>query len=394
MADRKAVHFKLDSVSYANPITNDGCPYCGSSNTVKNGWRDTPKGRIQRFECKKCYRRFSDPQSKSLNSTSQGTGDRITKENANEMTVSETIIGNSETVISPQLDQLIIQYTNHLLKQAQKPSTITGKVKLLKRMHKLNAPLLDPEEMKLFIAKQTAWSSGRKRNAVHAYTSYLEMMGGTWDPPYYESLPKPIWIPLETEVDQLIAACSPRNAAFLQLLKETGMRPGEAHVLTWKDIDHPIKKVHITPEKGSNPRTLPISDKVIAMLFKLKSDSQYVFKTTSLKHFGDGYRKQRKRIAVKLDNPRINQIQFKTLRHFYATKFYYDYKDILTLKYNLGHKNIKNTMVYTHLVNFPKDDKWVPAIAKNSDEACHLIEAGFQFEASTPEGYMLFKKRK
>lgn len=54
----------------------------------------------------------------------------------------------------------------------------------------------------------------------------------------------------------------------------------------------------------------------------------------------------------------------------------------------LGHKNIKNTLVYTHL-----DDEYVSKVAWNLEEACKLIEAGFDYVTAI-EGAKLFKKRK
>jgi hypothetical protein len=42
----------------------------------------------------------------------------------------------------------------------------------------------------------------------------------------------------------------------------------------------------------------------------------------------------------------------------------------------LGHRNIKNTLVYTQLVNFESSD-YQSATAKTVQEAEKLIEAGF-----------------
>ena len=57
-------------------------------------------------------------------------------------------------------------------------------------------------------------------------------------------------------------------------------------------------------------------------------------------------------VAAKLNNLTINRITFKTLRHYKGTMEYHRTKDILHVMEVLGHKNIKNTLVYTHLVNF------------------------------------------
>ena len=204
---------------------------------------------------------------------------------------------------------------------------------------------------------------------------------------------KPIWIPQEYEIDQLIAGLSPRYAAFCQLLKETGARPIEAHNLRWDDIDFKRRDVNITPAKKGNPRTLKLSNELLAMILKQPRRTEYIFKSTILKHFSDGFRRQRKRIAKKLQNPRIERISFKTFRHFKGTKLYSETKDILLVKITLEHRNIKNTMVYTHLVDLGEDD-YVTKAATNKEEACDLIELGYEYVVTTPDDYMVFRKRK
>lgn len=234
---------------------------------------------------------------------------------------------------------------------------------------------------------------GRKENAVHAYSSFLQIIGGKWEPPRYRRVEKLPWVPTETEVDQLIAGCSHRIATFLQLLKETGMRPGEAWIVRWIDLEFNDKKVRVTPKKRSRPRILKLSNKLVAMLKALPQKSEYVFKSGLLKHFRGGFARQRRRIAAKLKNPQINRISFRTFRHFKATMEYHKTKDILHVMQILGHKNIKNTLIYTHLVDF-KSNEFISKVAKTADEASTLVEAGFEYICTTPEDLMLFRKRK
>lgn len=59
----------------------------------------------------------------------------------------------------------------------------------------------------------------------------------------------------------------------------------------------------------------------------------------------------------------------------------------------LGHKNIKDTLIYTHLVNF-KTDEFISKVAETAEKASKLVEAGFEFVLTTPENLMLFRKRK
>ncbi|MEM4733784.1 MAG: hypothetical protein QXD70_04565 [Candidatus Bathyarchaeia archaeon] len=58
----------------------------------------------------------------------------------------------------------------------------------------------------------------------------------------------------------------------------------------------------------------------------------------------------------------------------------------------LGHKSINNTLLYTQLVNF-KDDEYTSAIAHSIEEACKLVEAGFEYVCDFG-AYKLFRKRK
>jgi hypothetical protein len=75
-----------------------------------------------------------------------------------------------------------------------------------------------------------------------------------------------------------------------------------------------------------------------------------------------------------------------------ATMEYAKTKDILHVMQILGHRNIKNTLRYTQLINFPNDDFACKA-AKSVQEATELIESGFEYVCEV-DGTKLFRKRK
>ena len=180
-------------------------------------------------------------------------------------------------------------------------------------------------------------------------------------------------------------------ATFLQLLKETGIRCGEACQLKWTDVDLVNNSVRVTPEKGGNPRNLKISNKLVSMLSAMLKDSAKVFNSNT-DVMRRNFTRQRKRIAAKLKNPRINQITFHTFRHWKATMEYHKTKDILHVKELLGHKSINNTLIYTQLVSF-EDDEFTARVAHSEKEACELVEAGFEYVCDF-NGNKLFRKRK
>jgi len=286
----------------------------------------------------------------------------------------------------------ILEFAWKLKKQGYAESTINGRVKLLRRLVKLGANLYDAESVKEAIASQNC-SEGRKELAVEAYSSFLSTFGGKWDPPKYRRVEKLPFIPTETEIEQLIAGCSctKRLMAFLQLLKETGIRCGEACRLQWTDIDFERNAVRISPEKRSNARMLKISNRLVAMLQALPKTSQKVF-GVSVDAMRKSFARQRIRLARKLENPRLLQITFHTLRHWKATMEYAKTKDILHVMQLLGHRNIQNTLIYTHLVSF-KEDEYIAKVAHTEEEVCKLVEAGFEYVCDY-NGSKIFKKRK
>jgi len=187
-------------------------------------------------------------------------------------------------------------------------------------------------------------------------------------------------------------------STFLQLLKETGMRCGEAWRIEWNDVDTETKTVRIAPEKHSNPRIAHISPKLAAMLEALpKTYGTRIFSNAQSRL--DQHRniliQQRKRTANKLQNPRLLRITFHTLRHFKGTMEYHRTKDILHVMQTLGHKNIKNTLLYVQLAEelFRDQQEYVSKVAKTEKDACTLIDAGFEYVCDF-DNARIFRKKK
>lgn len=144
------------------------------------------------------------------------------------------------------------------------------------------------------------------------------MLEMEWQKPRFQEITRLPLIPIEAEIDALIAGSGWKTSAFLQLLKETAMRPGEAVNLTWCDLDLISKTVRVTPEKGSNPRIFAVSDKLLNMLLSIKERNQVrdpdrIF-ARQLRHIRRYFERVRKRQAFKLQNPRLKKIMLKTFR--------------------------------------------------------------------------------
>jgi len=71
---------------------------------------------------------------------------------------------------------------------------------------------------------------------------------------------------------------------------------------------------------------------------------------------------------------------------------YHKARDILHVKEILGHKSLNNTMLYTQLIGFNNDD-YTANVAHSEEEACKLVEAGFEYVCDFNEN-KIFRKRK
>jgi site-specific recombinase XerC len=129
------------------------------------------------------------------------------------------------------------------------------------------------------------------------------------------------------------------------------------------------------------------------MISLLQQKNEYVFKPNP-HSIRQNYYKQRKKLTVELQNPRIRAIKLHTFRHWKATKEYHKTKDILHVMRLLGYKNTKNTIIYTQLVNF-KNNEYHVSHAKSLEEKNKLIEAGFEYVRYSHKGEVaIYKKPK
>jgi hypothetical protein len=50
----------------------------------------------------------------------------------------------------------------------------------------------------------------------------------------------------------------------------------------------------------------------------------------------------------------------------------------------LGHRSLNDTMIYAQLISF-KDDDFTTTVAHSEEEACKLVDAGFDYEQTWKE---------
>jgi integrase len=183
----------------------------------------------------------------------------------------------------------------------------------------------------------------------------------------------------------LIIAASKKLATLLQILKERGVRLGEALSLEWTDIDFERNVIRVNhPEKGSNPRILIMGKKLANMINTLPKQSQMVL-SRKPQTCETALWSLRRKIAFKLQNPRLQSITFHTFRHWKATTEYHKTHDIFHVQRILGHKNIQNTAIYVTLENSifqTESNDFHVAVAKTMEDACKLLEVASNISAT------------
>jgi len=117
-----------------------------------------------------------------------------------------------------------------------------------------------------------------------------------------------------------------------------------------------------------------------------------IFPTNS-SYISDVYRRHRNALAKKLQIPAMAQIRLYDFRHYYASMLYHKTKDLLHVKTALGHKDLRQTLRYTQLLETTEDDEYHCKVATTVKEATQLIEKGFEY-VTEKDGIMMFKKRK
>ncbi len=289
----------------------------------------------------------------------------------------------------------LIGFAWWLKKQGKANETIEDYVRMLRLLVEMHADLQNPESVKEVLAssqKSNRW----KALATASYSMFLKWKGMRWEPPKVIVTRKIPFIPTEEEIDALIAGCGFKTSTLLRLLKETGMRIGEALRLRWIDIDFQRRIIILNqPEKNGMSRMFQVSSELIGMLSKLPKDNGRVFGSSKGSLSACFYR-QRKRIATKLGNPRLLKIGFHTLRHWKATMEYHKTKDILHVKELLGHRGINTTLLYVQIEKSlfnDNSDEFTVRVAKDPEEIKSLLETGFEY-VCTKDDLMFFRKRK
>lgn len=149
----------------------------------------------------------------------------------------------------------------------------------------------------------------------------------------------------------LDAVQNPGHQLILSLIYGSGLRVSELVKLNIGDIDLDSARVHIRQGKGGRDRYAVLPRSLIPKLTEVMgdrpgSDPVFISRSNTRYHI----RTVQAIFEKALKNTRIlKKASCHTLRHSFATHLLERGTDIRVIQGQLGHQNLKTTMLYTHL---------------------------------------------
>jgi len=277
-----------------------------------------------------------------------------------------------------------------------KPSSQKGYSKKLKYLNK-HVDLNDPHETENYVLSLQK-SNKYKMTLLSAYLHYCLANGIRWNPPSLKCENVPIIVPTEERIDRIISRCSLKYITIFQISKH-GLRPDEVSKIVLRDVDLQRGLLTVRTSKLGAERTLKLKEYAhenlrtyISRKNITRLDVPLFSKPGILR---DQWNTYRRRAYLNFRDQELLKIRLYDLRHWFATAEYMKTRDLLHVKYLLGHRNIETTMIYVHLaqgfINGSED--FSCKVARTIDEAAKLVEQGFDFVTDV-DGAKLFKKRK
>lgn len=376
------------------------CPECQFSNYVLAGNRYVNDVKIQRFLCKDCGFRFSDPNFdknvlKEKINLIQQSGRRQICVSLTEGTKNLTAEQKQKVLQGNKLKETLFNYSWYLQKQGRKETTILTYTNALKSLSRY-CDLSDSEEVKGIIATKFKTNT-TKRLITFSYSAYLKFQGKTWDKPNYRPEHKLPFIPTEKELILAKSTGSQISIVFTNFLDETGARCKEAERLEWADINEENCLVTLKASKNGCSRIVPIPQQLINILNTIPKTDSTVFPKVAKNSRTNSFRNRMKSLARKYKNPRFLKFHLHTFRHCKALREFHRTRLLTHVKKIMGHRSILTTMryveVYEQIYGITTRKEFETQIASTKKERCDLINAGWDLVSKSGEDWY-FKKPK
>jgi integrase/recombinase XerD len=194
-------------------------------------------------------------------------------------------------------------------------------------------------------AKDNRARSVTMRYYVIAVRRFLKWLGVNVKPVMPRARRKEIKALSEEEIQKIYDnARTLRDKLIIRLLVETGMRANELLNISVNDIDFNKKMIRLRVTKNGEERVVFFTDNTLLLIRKyLKNhDGEKLFNMT--------YQALYKTIRRLGEKVGLNGLRPHMLRHSFATNAIRRGVPLPAVQRILGHKDIKTTQIYTHLI--------------------------------------------
>jgi integrase len=260
-----------------------------------------------------------------------------------------------------------------------------------------HAQLDSPEETEKYILSLDK-TNKYKQTLLLAYFHYCKANGINWVPPRLKGQSAPIVIPTQERIDRIISSGNQKWVAIFSISKH-GLRPDEVSKITLRDVDLERGLLTVRTSKLGAERTIKLKEYALENLRthiqrrNIERLDTPIFPVAS--RLRVQWNRHRRRAYLNFRDTELLKIRHYDLRHWFATTEYIKTRDLLHVKYLLGHRNIQSTLIYVHLAQglINTTDDYTCKAARTVEETCKLIEAGFDYVTEI-DGAKLFRKRK
>lgn len=289
----------------------------------------------------------------------------------------EVIMSSEMTLIS-----FVRQWLENYKHNTVKPSTFSRLEQSVDKLEAFKISAMPLKDINLFVLQgyvnelvRTGLSMSTVKKQIEIVTAPLKVAAATHiiqtDPTFGIKMPaksaiqkktKKILPYTEKEQARLFAAMASRERSSfptIELMIETGIRPGEMLALKWDDVDIDRRRVRIhatirdlhdtadslyqdSPKSESSNRIVPLTDKAIALLQELwsRSTSEWV---NDFRGHRQSYQSLLRHIQYACDKAGVEYRGAHVFRHTFATNCYHKGMDIKILSKILGHAKVDIT---------------------------------------------------
>jgi integrase len=156
------------------------------------------------------------------------------------------------------------------------------------------------------------------------------------------------WLSREEKLKLFLAFKSPWYLLPICLIAlYTGLRRGNVVDLYWREIDFERRTITKTRTKSNDNLVVPLIKTVMAVLEQLPRTEERVFPGVSKDAVSTLFIKAHKSTG-------IEDFKLHDLRHTFGSYVFLQTKDLRTVQELLGHRDIKSTLIYTHVLTEQK----------------------------------------